>query len=159
MTDETTTVDDGWKTVNLDWSDIPPVRWDEQDQVEGVVDAARYIPIDDGHMVRYVAVLKLHTENGEQLVWESARLADFFALLRRGDKVRITFTNFVGLSGGRKMRRFRTQIQPKLGGENRSRVLGERPAPRPSAAQLPLPLGPGKVSDPEPEGFDDEIPF
>lgn len=157
---DTTQIPEGFQEVELDWSELPAVDWNNEESIQGVVVAGRYVMLDKGDFLGATMLLRLRTERGDFVVWESARLVEFFAKLRVTDEILIRHVGMKPIKDNRRVHVFQAFVKPGPERTLHPAAFGLRPDPRPIPRQMALPgMDPTKTDNPAPKGFDDDIPF
>ncbi len=160
MNDQAKPAPEGFRQVDLDWSTIPPVDWREQDEVMGVVRGGKWAQYERRNQMVTSGIIKLETEDGPKLLWESTQLTDLFLKLKLGDTLLVRYKGKINLPSGNQLNQFDAFVKPADERAHKPKALGTRPAITPAPSQTALPGMAPPAAGPAPvEEFDDDIPF
>lgn len=160
MNDTTNTVPEGFRPVDLDWSQVEPINWSVEPEAMGVVLGGKWAQYERRGQYVCSAIIKIQTAAGPRLLWESSQLTDFLLKLKIGDTILVRWKGKQKLPTGNELNTFEAYVKPADDRARRARALGERPMPKPVGPQPNLPGIPATPSSMDPPAeFDDDIPF
>lgn len=91
--------------------------FEKNPEVQGSVVGYKTVEVRRGKKFESANMMKLNTDDGLVVVWESAALEDLFTTAKPGDMIYIKFIGMVDMGDSRQaMKNFVTAIAPKVGG-------------------------------------------